>query len=342
MISVIIPVYNAEAYLGQCIESICKNTYRDLEIICINDGSTDGSLNILQELAQQDARIRIISNEAPSGPSTARNMGLDAAKGDWIACVDADDAVNELYFETLLEAAHQAGEDVGCVLCGRVGFKPNFEGLRIFEGDNQRPRTWKYITPKTFVATMHPWCLVWGRIYKAELIGTYRNPPGLLRSEDIYLNLNVLLADGFPKIVSANAAVYYYRWNPSSITHTLWGEKNIRCKLASYEKLAECAQGFPSPISRSIIADVLSDEAFCSYRESRHISEELTNRTKALFSALLAMWTQAGFISAKSRLKYLKYRLYRLCPNLAKAEDAFFSLHGRLRKMKHTICRKKG
>ena len=86
-ISVIVPVYNAEKYLVQCLNSIINQTFKDIEIICINDGSTDNSLKILKEFSEKDSRIKII-NQKNSGVSIARNKGIDTASGDYIFFVD--------------------------------------------------------------------------------------------------------------------------------------------------------------------------------------------------------------------------------------------------------------
>ncbi len=89
-ISIIIPVYNVEKYLAQCLDSVINQTLKDIEIICINDGSTDGSLKILRDYAKKDDRIKVI-NQDNSGVSVARNKGIKSAKGEFICFVDADD-----------------------------------------------------------------------------------------------------------------------------------------------------------------------------------------------------------------------------------------------------------
>jgi glycosyltransferase involved in cell wall biosynthesis len=103
-ISVIVPVYNSEKYLNDCILSIAAQTIEDIEIICVNDGSTDGSEALLQELQHSDSRIHIYS-QSNQGVSAARNIGLHKATGEYIAFVDADDFLNSTYFEQLLSAA---------------------------------------------------------------------------------------------------------------------------------------------------------------------------------------------------------------------------------------------
>ena len=100
LISIIIPVYNTEKYLVRCLESIITNTYKRLEIICIDDGSTDNSLNILSHYARKDERIKLIKQKQ-KGPSAARNKGLDIATGEYISFVDSDDFVSWNAYEIL-------------------------------------------------------------------------------------------------------------------------------------------------------------------------------------------------------------------------------------------------
>ena len=98
--SIIIPVYNVEKYLEQCLNSVLNQTFTDYEVICVNDGSTDGSLDILRSFAKKDARIQII-NQKNGGLSDARNAGIQAAKGDYIFLIDSDDWITENALEVL-------------------------------------------------------------------------------------------------------------------------------------------------------------------------------------------------------------------------------------------------
>ena len=102
LISVIIPVYNVEAQLDKCIQSVLTNTYSRLEIICVNDGSTDGSPEILRKWQARDPRIIVVSHENRGLPE-ARNSGLEVMTGDYTAFIDADDWVHPQYFQSMLD-----------------------------------------------------------------------------------------------------------------------------------------------------------------------------------------------------------------------------------------------
>lgn len=111
MISVIIPVYNVAAYLPACLDSVLAQTYRDIEVIVVDDGSTDGSGDLCDDYACRDARVTVLHHEN-GGPSAARNNGLGVANGEYIAFVDSDDVVHEKYLETLVTEMEQQHADI--------------------------------------------------------------------------------------------------------------------------------------------------------------------------------------------------------------------------------------
>lgn len=123
-VSVIVPVYNVERFLPRCLDSIVGQTFRDLEIICVDDGSPDRSIDILNRYAAQDDRIRVISQEN-RGLGGARNRGFDAATGEFILYVDSDDWIDPDYCEKLYAAAVGAGADVAC--CSIRKIRPSHE-----------------------------------------------------------------------------------------------------------------------------------------------------------------------------------------------------------------------
>lgn len=115
VVSIIIPIYNVELYLAQCIESVISQTYTNIEIICINDGSEDKSFEILKKFAQTDDRI-IVINQSNKGLSEARNVGLSTAKGDLVTFVDSDDWLDYNTIELAVERFQT--QIVDCVLFG--------------------------------------------------------------------------------------------------------------------------------------------------------------------------------------------------------------------------------
>ena len=113
-ISVIIPVYNVEKYLKECLDSLLIQTLKDIEIICIDDCSTDSSPVILAEYAKRDSRIRVFRNEENRGQGYSRNKGIEYAQGEYIGFVDADDEIENNYFEYLYNRAKSNDADMAC------------------------------------------------------------------------------------------------------------------------------------------------------------------------------------------------------------------------------------
>ena len=99
VLSVIVPIYNTEKYLNRCVDSIINQTYKDLEVILVNDGSTDGSLAICREYEKKDVRVKVVNKEN-GGLSSARNAGLDVSSGDYVTFVDSDDFWKSIFMKS--------------------------------------------------------------------------------------------------------------------------------------------------------------------------------------------------------------------------------------------------
>ena len=110
LVSIIVPVYNVKPYLNRCVDSLLGQSYQNMELLLVDDGSTDGSETLCDEYAAQDARVRVL-HKKNGGLSDARNAGVDAAKGEYLSFVDGDDWVSPYYIENLYRALEQAGAD---------------------------------------------------------------------------------------------------------------------------------------------------------------------------------------------------------------------------------------
>lgn len=113
-ISIIVPIYNTSKYLSRCLDSICRQTLHDIEIICINDGSTDDSLSPIYAFINRDPRIKLIEFEKNCGPGTARNAGLATANGEYVAFVDSDDKISSYFCERLYSTALSTHSEIVC------------------------------------------------------------------------------------------------------------------------------------------------------------------------------------------------------------------------------------
>ena len=152
LVSVIVPVYNTEEYLDECIESIVFQTYKNLQIILIDDGSTDLSGKICDKWKELDKRIMVI-HQKNIGVSGVRNVGLRESTGQWIAFVDSDDSVKNNYIEKLLDLSKRWKTDISCCL-SNVSVELYAEGRE------------KYMGSKVFLMSKYCRTTVWSYIYK--------------------------------------------------------------------------------------------------------------------------------------------------------------------------------
>ena len=172
-ISIIIPVYNASRYLRKCIDSILSQSFKDFELILINDGSTDESLAICKDYEKRDNRITVIS-QTNRGVSAARNKGLDIAKGEWITFIDADDYLLDNALSILYERAITTGADL--VLANALKLKNGkFSELHNLKNE---------VLPNAIMSIKH--FALWGYLFKADIIRKYglKFIEGLAYSED--------------------------------------------------------------------------------------------------------------------------------------------------------------
>lgn len=204
MISVIIPIYNAEKYLKRCIYSILRNTYSNLEVLCINDGSTDNSEEILQEISREDSRLKVFRQQN-SGVAVARNYGLDKATGDFIAFVDADDWVHKNYFESLLNSCKDGESSIAvCQYCD--------VGDEIVADENQVENDYKFskLSVKESFENSFIKTFVWGRLIDRRIIGDIRFEKGMRFGEDTTFMLRLLCENPNISIIRLDNVLYYY------------------------------------------------------------------------------------------------------------------------------------
>ena len=220
LISVIIPVYNVEKHLDRCLKTVAENDYRNLQIICVNDGSVDSSGAILDQWVRKDDRIQVVTKEN-GGLASARNAGIHVAQGDYIGFVDSDDWIHPQYFSILLDGVRRVGGDVALCSFQRVcDYAPskNYDLSNI---------NWNVLDRSQYLNLRLLRRLAWGKLYKKELITPSFNS-SLPRSEDLPYNLSIL--HRFPKIKFAyvNEPLYYYFTRQDSLVNTrTWTEGNF-------------------------------------------------------------------------------------------------------------------
>ena len=220
MISVIIPVYNVEKFLEKCLYSILTNTFRDLEVICVNDGSHDSCLQILKRMQEEDDRI-IIINQENQGVQMARNNGISAATGEYIAFIDSDDWVHPQYFQTLYNCMEKTGADIAICGCQKFG---EDEEVAI---DHYERIQYRKLSSKQFSKSYFARHMCWGRIYRCQNIDEIRFVPGVRTGDDTLFNLSVISGLKKPNVYETDAKLYYYLQRDNSIVHSSSYEKAL-------------------------------------------------------------------------------------------------------------------
>ena len=218
MISVIVPVYNVETYLEECLDSIQNQTYTDLEVILVNDGSTDGSQAICERYCKENRRFHLL-NQENQGLSAARNTGVAASRGEFIVFVDSDDMILANYLETLM---HYMREDVDIVESQFTVSNEEFlaksfkEPSILFEGNSQEAVK---IFPKHVLNVN---AVI--KLYRRSIVEAVPYIDGVI-FEDVYCGIGMLKY--IRKIIKIDYKGYYYRQHQASIMHRTFTPKNL-------------------------------------------------------------------------------------------------------------------
>lgn len=227
LISVIVPVYNVEAYLDKCISSITGQTYANLEILLVDDGSPDRSGEICDAWAARDSRIRVIHQENAGG-GAARNAGLDTARGDLIAFVDSDDYLAPGMLEHLLRLMTP---EVDLAECCHLSVEDDFG---VF------PKPTAAVTSYTPAEAMaehirdrHFRQLIWNKLYRADILREVRFPAGHGIDDEFFTYRAIGNAR---KLIHSGAVLYAYRQQAASVMHTLNADRRLLAVKSRQER----------------------------------------------------------------------------------------------------------
>lgn len=208
LISIIIPIYNVEAYLRECLNSVMAQTYGEWECIMVDDASTDGSHAIAEEYCSKDSRFRLLSHPENRGLSEARNTGIDVAKGRYLTFVDSDDYIVEDFLQKAIAQVNDA--DIVCLA---------------YIGENSRAGTFSATeTIRRMLYQNHGVnSSIWGKVFDAHLFDSLRFTPGRTYED---LDLMDRIVSQAMRVTVLNHEGYFYRQRPGSILHT-WNSKRL-------------------------------------------------------------------------------------------------------------------
>ena len=293
MISVIVPVYNVEEYLEECLESIKQQTFTDIEVILVNDGSTDGSREICERFCQKDSRFKLI-NQENQGQSVARNRGVKESVGKFIMFVDSDDVINKNLLEVLLPYMKTEVDIVECRMTrNKEEFYLNKTSTIVFEGDA------KEAILNCIEIKEVKFCPV-TKLYRREIVEKVPFLEGYIY-EDVFTGINYL--KHMRKIVVVDYIGYYYRVRPNSTMTKSYTEKDLDI----------------FKVGNQLIDSFKDDEDmlpyigyFMFYIGHGHYLKDGINKMNIYADLYEDFIRKAAFIAKQSKEVVRKYRLLRL------------------------------
>lgn len=298
-VSVVIPVYNVEKYLVECMDSVINQTFKDIEIICVNDGSTDDSLAILEYYAKLDDRIKIITQEN-RGLGNARNVGMRHASGDYLVFIDSDDYISLDTIAKLYNNSLSNGSDIVIFKIarfdneGNVNYKlPGFDFDDFFEEVDFNNFSFTYSDIKKYVMNeSFSACL---KFYKKEIFDKQDDlifPEGIAY-EDVPFHIKIMLYAN--KISFVPEFLYYYRFNPNSIINTSSNGDDI-----------------------FIICDMVESFLRKNYFYAEFKEEFELFKISQIFNYLLTTYTEDYFLMAKKEFSEMSIEKNNLIPKSLK------------------------
>lgn len=252
-ISVIIAAYNAEKWIADAIDDLRGQTHKDLEMILVDDGSTDKTADICRQKAESDDRIRVISQKN-GGPSCARNRGLSAATGEYIGFMDADDRVDPEMYRLLAQTAKRYKSDIAA-----CNFEQEYGEIVVKEHHDTNFRVVHFIGRTACLESIESaevklGIVVWNKIFRRELIEGLRFPEGKRLLED--MTFVYAAADRASRVDYIDLSLYHYRYSPAGITKSI-GAAEYLDPIESIAALIEWSEREAPECSKQLIARYL-------------------------------------------------------------------------------------
>lgn len=278
-VSVIIPVFNTEKYLRKCLNSVCNQTLKDIEIICVNDSSTDDSLEILKEYAAKDERIKLINFIENKGAAAARNAGVDIARGEYIGFVDSDDYIDLDFYEKLYSKAIELNFE--CVKGGMLCYYNEHRDL-----DREAGYDINKLIKKNTAYFYHSFTTA---IYKKDFI----NANNLFFPENIHNfedpNFSIHVAAFLKNIALLDDAHYHYVRHVSSVTLNVENSLAISAIESRYQIRLFLLRGNITELHYNIVASFLIKQLM-GYVGNTKLSVEVN---KLAFDLMILLYTES-------------------------------------------------
>lgn len=294
LVSVIIPVYNVEKYLKRCLDSVLAQTYENLEVICVNDGSADQSLSILNDYALKDTRVKVFDKKN-GGAASARNYALKNATGDYIAFVDPDDWIESSMYETIIEKMERLSADIGC-----CGFYKNWDNKETEMKNDEEPGDELFNGEIFLIYAMKRFVFksvggyLWNKVFSRDVIKNLMFEESLLVGEDVMFFAKSAMNSS--KNVYCNQPLYHYYQRTDSLCHN----SNVNARKGSLNTYETLIQMF----------------------EKEGYSEELIALTKRFYTY------HASLLTEKAYMSHDKEVMREMQKNIEKYIDAYYKTSG--------------
>lgn len=335
LISVIIPVYKVEDYLRECVQSVLDQTYRNIEIILIDDGSPDKCPLICDNFAMRDTRIQVIHKEN-GGLASARNVGIDIAKGEYLAFIDSDDLWSPCFLERLYQAIQETDADFAVCQFQRFQKEPKKNSKKVTEAlsysqeeafeclfgnrnENMVVAPNKLYKSKLFGSTNENMVVTWNKLYQTNLFNVIRYPEGKLHEDEAVIHEIIGASE---KIAWLDEVHYYYRWTPDSITTSKFSIKRLDEIEAKERRIVYFeTRGMNNLADRTKI--VYLNNLMRLYRTVQHnIKDKISARQiqKDLYRKYISVYRKE--LVRNESLKFrIRCRLFILFPNMYSAVE---------------------
>lgn len=303
LISVIIPVFNVEKYINQCLDSVINQTHKKIEVIVIDDGSTDKTPSICDEYAEKDSRITVI-HKKNEGQAVARNIGIEMAQGEWLHLLDSDDWIESQMYETLLSIAEQ--HNCAIVSCGfrrvfpdvSVDNHPDDDTIHVLEQDD---------VIRDFLYNKYFNYELWNKLFKKELFSGISFVPGQL-SEEVHIARLIYFKT--PKIAHTTSVFHNYR--VLRVGNTASSFKVARICLL--DELEELIRDLTDRYKIHLVNYIHAVAA--KYAYSLFYSAFITKQDKCILTSLSSTFYQHYKKIAGTQFDSLSFKLFNLSPIL--------------------------
>lgn len=308
LISIVIPVYNAEKYLGGCLNSIQNQTYKNFEVILVNDGSIDHSETICKEFVEVDTRFRYFL-KVNGGASSARNFGLDHVTGDFITFIDADDWVDENHLEVLINNIKENNSDMAVSSIKKFDNVSSFE-FRVYSNQEKYLLNYNKLNREEFLVILpklihasNSYKIAVSKLFKKELVSDVRFDESIIYGEDLefffklYVNIN--------SISYVDEVTYIYRLHDES-SSSKFGQLHTEQELAIYKKMYEKIEELDLPTIHyyTTISDLLEFRRdylenrvlFNEYLKFLEIKERSVTYPKDLISVIVPIYNVSPYL----------------------------------------------